>query len=344
MEKLITFNVEEFENELKEENDKVDKVNSLKEPALFYINQDIKLGDISLYEVNAKIGRGRFSEVYAGRNKINDNKIVIKILKPISNNKIKREILVLKYLKDCPNSIHLIDITKGESSDIYCLIYNNISGYELKSMSINITPDDLKLYIYKILQCLSFCHSKNIMHRDIKPGNIVVNNLTKELNVIDWGISEYYIDNYIYNTRVGTIYFKAPELLLEYKKYNYAIDIWGVGCIFGAILFQKDILFKGKNLNEQLTKIVEVFGYQEIENFWKKYKDEIKMNEIILEKMKKYEKKEWGTFINSNNKYLITDDAIDLLDKLLKFDFKERITAQEALKHKYFNDLKLENK
>ena len=105
------------------------------------------------------------------------------------------------------------------------------------------------------------------MHRDIKSGNIVVNTLTKELNVIDWGLSEYYVENYKYNTRVGTRYFKAPELLLDYKKYDYAIDLWSVGCIFGAILFQKDFLFKGEDLNDQMVKVAEVFGAKEVENY-----------------------------------------------------------------------------
>ena len=245
MENLIKFDIEAIEKMMNENNNE-NKVESMKDPALFYINQDIKLGDMSKYEVNAKIGRGRYSEVYSGIEKYTNQKVVIKILKPINKNKIKREAVILQYLNDCPNSVHLIDITKGECIDIYCLIYNNISGHDLKLVYKNITPEDMKLYIYKILQCLSFCHSKKIMHRDIKSGNIVVNTLTKELNVIDWGLSEYYIPNYKYNTRVGTRFYKAPELLLDYKKYDYAIDIWSAGCVLASLLFQKDFFFKGK--------------------------------------------------------------------------------------------------
>jgi len=341
MEKLIRFDIASYEKALNEQTNE-GKVESMKDPALFYINQELSLGDISKYEVNAKIGRGRYSEVYSGLIKHTNDKVVIKILKPINKTKIKREAVILKYLKDCPNSVHLLDITKGESTDIYCLIYNNISGYELKLFSINITPEDLKLYIYKILQCLSFCHSKKIMHRDIKSGNIVVNSITKELNVIDWGLSEYYVENYKYNTRVGTRYFKAPELLLDYKKYDYAIDLWSVGCIFGAILFQKDFLFKGGDINDQIVKVAEVFGIKEVENYLNKYKNEARINPKAYEKIKNFEKKEWKSFINSNNKYLVTDDALDLLDKLLKFDFSERINANDALKHPYFKDINKE--
>ncbi len=340
MEKLIKFDIESIEklmNEDKKENK--GKVESMKDPALFYINQEIKLGDISKYEVCAKIGRGRFSEVYSGIIKNTTKKLVIKILKPINKNKIKREVVILKYLNECPNSVHLLDITKAETADIYCLIYNNISGHELKLFSIKMTPEDLKLYIYKILQCLKFCHSKKIIHRDIKSGNIVVNSITKELHVIDWGLSEYYVENYKYCTRVGTRFYKSPELLLDYKKYDYAIDIWSVGCIFGAILFQKDFLFKGSDLIDQVVKVADVFGFQEFDKYLNKYKNETKINPKALEQIKNCTKKEWTSFINSNNKYLINDEALDLLDKLLKFDQAERISAKNALLHPYFKTL-----
>jgi casein kinase II subunit alpha len=338
MDKLIRFDIDAYEKMINGPKNE-DKIETVKDPALFYINEQINIGDISKYEVSAKIGRGRYSEVYSGIIKNINEKVVIKILKPINKNKIKREVVILKYLKDCPNSVHLIDITKGEASEIYCLIYNNISGYELKRFSINISSEDLKLYIYKILQCLNFCHSKKIMHRDIKSGNIVVNSVTKEVNVIDWGLSEYYVEDYKYCTRVGTRYYKSPELLFDYKKYGYAIDIWSVGCIFGALLFQKDFLFKGEDLIDQIVKVANVFGFQEVDKYLTKYKNETKINQKTLNQIKNCTKKEWTFFINSNNKYLISEEALNLLDKLLKFDQEERITAKEALLHPYFKSL-----
>ena len=342
MENLIKFDIEAIEK-MMNENKNEGKVESMKDPALFYINQDIKLGDMSKYEVNAKIGRGRYSEVYSGIEKYTNEKVVIKILKPINKNKIKREAVILQYLNKCPNSVHLLDITKGESIDIYCLIYNNISGHDLKLVYKNITPEDMKLYIYKILQCLSFCHSKKIMHRDIKSGNIVVNTITKELNVIDWGLSEYYISNFKYNTRVGTRFYKAPELLLDYKKYDYAIDIWSAGCVLASLLFQKDFFFKGSDLNNQIIKVAEVFGYKEFEKFYNKYQNDIRINKKVMEQIKNFEKKEWKSFVNENNKYLVNDDVIDLLDKMLKFDPSERIKAKDAINHPYFKEFFSDN-
>ena len=106
-----------------------------------------------------------------------------------------------------------------------------------------------------------------------------------------------------------------------------------------GLLFQKDFFFKGNDLNEQIIKIAEVFGYGEFEKFINKYQDDVRINKKILEKIKNYEKKEWKSFVNENNKYLINDEVIDLLEKLLKFDPEERIKAKDAIKHPYFKEI-----
>jgi casein kinase II subunit alpha len=85
---------------------------------------------------------------------------------------------------------------------------------------------------------------------------------------------------------------------------------------------------------------VEVLGYEEFEKFWEKYKNnDIKINKKTLDRIKNLKKKEWKNFVNENNKYLINDDVIDLLDKMLKFDPSERIKAKDAINHAYFKDL-----
>ena len=125
--------------------------------------------------------------------------------------------------------------------------------------------------MYKILQCLEYTHSHRIMHRDIKPGNVVINPQTKELQVIDWGLADYYVPGYKYNVRVSSRYYKAPELLLHYMSYDYSIDMWSLGCLFAGCLFQKDYFFKGDDLIDQLVRIMKVLGTDGVENFIKKY-------------------------------------------------------------------------
>ena len=306
------------------------------EPCSYYVNYKFDIGDIDNYIVESKIGRGRYSDVYEGIDKKTSKKVVLKLLKPITKIKIIREICVLKTLKDCPNIVEITDVIKEKDSEIYCIICRSISGIELKNCYLNITPSDLKQYMYKIIQCLEYAHSKGIIHRDIKSTNIAINQETKELNIFDWGLSDFYVKDYKYTLTIGSRYYKAPELLMEYKKYDFSIDMWSVGCLFGAILFQIDFLFKGSSNQDQLVKISKHCGYEEIEKFLNKYQGDCFLASKFKNKMKDYTKKSWDEYINEKNKYLINDDALDLLNKLLEVDHQKRITAKDALNHSYF--------
>ena len=309
-------------------------------PLFYYEKYQFSLGDIENYQALSKIGRGRYSEVFEGINIKTSNKVVIKILKEIKLLKYKREIKILNTLKDCPNCVKLLEVVQDPDYKIYCLIYECTNSYDLKRFKFSLSENDIRIYTYKILKCLEYCHSKNIMHRDIKPGNIVVNSLNKELRVVDWGLAEFYIKNFEYNLRVATRYYKPPELLLNYKQYDFRVDLWSLGCLFGEILFQIDYLFKGDDLKDQVFQICNVLGAKVLDEYLEKYKkcSLDKSTHIRIRNLCK--KKEWSSFINNNNKFLITDEALDLLNKLLEFDIEKRITAKEALEHPYFNSIK----
>lgn len=95
---------------------------------------------------------------------------------------------------------------------------------------------DIRYFLYQILKALDFCHSKGIVHRDVKPMNIIVDPETKILKLIDWGLSEYYLPDQEYNVRVASRPYKGPELLVGYKKYGYSLDIWSTGCVLGTMV------------------------------------------------------------------------------------------------------------
>ena len=123
---------------------------------------------------------------------------------------------------------------------------------------------------------------------------------------------------------------------MEYKKYDYSIDMWSVGCLFGAMLFQINVLFQGKSNIDQLITIAKQFGFNKINNFLEKYKGNCFLAQKIIKKIKNYEEKNWDEFINDKNKYLINENALDLLKKLLEIDPEKRINAKNALNHPYF--------
>lgn len=94
----------------------------------------------------------------------------------------------------------------------------------------------MKYYLRKLLEGLNYCHSNGIIHRDIKPQNVLIDRQEKELKIIDWGLADYYLPQKEFNVRVASRYYKGPELLLNNNYYDYSLDIWSTGCWFAAMV------------------------------------------------------------------------------------------------------------
>lgn len=168
---------------------------------------------------------------------------MIKILKPVRTEKIFRETKILQTLYGGPNIVKLYDVVK--SGETPCLVFEHIPHIETRNIILKLNDMDIRLYMFKILQALDYAHSHGIMHRDIKPLNIVIDHDARDLRVIDWGLADYYLPDTDYNVRVASRYYKGPELLVEDKRYHYSLDIWSLGCTFASMLFNIDTFFKG---------------------------------------------------------------------------------------------------
>merc|ERR1711970_336684 len=105
------------------------------------------------------------------------------------------------------------------------------------------------------------------MHRDVKPHNIMIDHEHRKLRLIDWGLAEFYHPGTEYNVRVASRYFKAPELLVDYKMYDYSTDLWSLGCMFAGLIFRKEPFFHGHDNTDQLVRIVRVLGTDELEAY-----------------------------------------------------------------------------
>lgn len=94
--------------------------------------------------------------------------------------------------------------------------------------------EEIQYYFYKLLLALDDCHSKGIIHRDVKPQNIVVNHEEKQLKLIDFGLSEFFVPGNEMPVRVASRPYKGPELLVGYRTYDYSLDLWAVGCMLAS--------------------------------------------------------------------------------------------------------------
>jgi len=157
---------------------------------------------------------------------------------------------------------------------------------ETKILARTLEDMDVRIYIYKVLEALEFSHSHGIMHRDVKPLNIVIDNDTKRLSLIDWGLADFYIPGKEYNVRVASRYYKGPELLVDDKLYHYSLDIWSLGCTLAGMIFKIDTFFKGSDNYDQLIRIMRVLGEEELYEYVDRY------NLKIPKEVKKLIKKE----------------------------------------------------
>ena len=201
-----------------------------------YENLNPEWGNIENYEIVAKLGRGKYSEVFEGVDIVNGRKCVIKVLKPVKKKKIKREIKILQNLAGGVNVVHLLDIVRDPVGKTPALIFEFIEADDFKTFYPRLTDYDVRYYTYQILRALDFCHSRGIMHRDVKPHNIMIDHSKKQLRLIDWGLAEFYHPGMEYNARVASRYFKGPELLVDFLQYDYSLDLWSLGCMFAGMV------------------------------------------------------------------------------------------------------------
>ena len=134
----------------------------------------IKWSSLEDYRVVHKVGRGKYSEVFEGLNTANKSKVCIKVLKPVSRNRILKEVKVLQNLCEGPNIVRLLDVARDEASKTPCLIFEYINNTHYRELfSERFTDLDLRYYMYQLLRALDYSHSQGIMHRDVKPQNIM---------------------------------------------------------------------------------------------------------------------------------------------------------------------------
>ncbi len=299
-----------------------------------YENLCINWGEQDNYEVTRKIGRGKYSEVFEGVNTNNGGKCVIKILKPVKKKKIKREIKILQNLSGGTNIVQLLDVVRDPQSKTPSLVFEHINNADFKTLYPTLTDFDIRYYIFELLKALDFCHSNGIMHRDVKPHNVMIDHEKRQLRLIDFGLAEFYHPGREYNVRVASRYFKGPELLVDMQLYDYSLDMWSVGCVVAGMIFKKEPFFHGQDNYDQLVKIAKVIGTEALFDYLSTYDMDLDPQYDGI--LGSHARKPWEKFITADNKHLVSSEALDFLDGLLKYDHQERLTAKEAMAHPYF--------
>lgn len=299
----------------------------------------IRWGSQDMYEIVEKVGRGKYSEVFSGVNVATNEAVIIKVLKPVRSKKIKREVKILQNLAGGPNIIELLDLVIEPESRTPSFIFEYVNSTDHRDLYPRLTDLDIRYYLFQLLRALDFAHSRGIMHRDVKPHNVMIDHSKRKLRLIDWGLAEFYHPGVAYNVRVASRHYKGPELLVDLLEYDYSLDLWSLGCMLGQMIFQIDLLFAGRDNNDQLVKIVKILGSAKLNEYLKRYQITLGKQYAVLTK-EHYPGKPWSAFITEKNQHLAHPVAIDLLDRLLRYDHQERLTAAEAMAHPYFEPVR----
>lgn len=118
--------------------------------------------------------------------------------------------------------------------------------------------------------------------------------------------------------RVASRYFKGPELLVDFQEYDYSLDMWSLGAMFASMIFRKEPFFHGNSNPDQLVKIAKVLGTDDLFEYLDKY--EIDLDTQYDDILGRFPKKNWNSFVTTENSRFVSTDAIDFLDKLLRYD------------------------
>lgn len=195
------------------------------------------LDNIDKYMKLEKLGEGTYGVVYKCKNKDNQDLVALKKIRLENEDEgipstAIREISILKQLRH-PNIVSLIDLEHGEKK--LHLIFEYLDFDLKKYLDQNggpLHPQLVKSYLHQMLDGIAYCHSKRILHRDLKPQNLLIDK-TGKIKLADFGLARAFgIPIKTLTHEILTLWYRAPEILLGQKEYSTPVDIWSVGCIF----------------------------------------------------------------------------------------------------------------
>jgi serine/threonine protein kinase len=298
------------------------------------------------YDFVDTVGSGAYGVVISAMDKKTGEMVAIKKIEkafehPTFTKRTLRELKILRLMQhDNIINIQTIQLPRSreEMDEIY--VVSELMETDLSTVIRSPQPledEHCQFFVYQILRGLKYLHSASVLHRDLKPRNLLVN-ASCDLKICDFGLARADLPNLKVRTAsmtdyVATRWYRAPEALLAYKDYSQALDIWSVGCILGELLLREPLL-PGNDATHQLELIFTLIGTPSPEDVASI------PNLCSREKLQRMPKKlagnVGGRFADSNPL------AVDLMKKMLVFDPNKRITVEHALEHPYLEEFREE--
>ncbi|XP_074642401.1 serine/threonine-protein kinase NLK-like isoform X2 [Tubulanus polymorphus] len=289
------------------------------------------------------IGYGAFGVVWSVTDPRDGRRVALKKMPNVFQNlisckRVYRELKMLCHFKH-DNVLHAVDVLQPPHIDFFQEIYvvTELMQSDLHKIIVSpqpLTADHVKVFLYQILRGLKYLHSARVIHRDIKPGNLLVNS-NCVLKICDFGLAriEEPDASVCMTQEVVTQYYRAPEILMGAKHYTSAIDIWSVGCIFAELLGRR-ILFQAQSPIQQLGLITDLLGSPVASDM----KTACPGAKAHIQQQPPKPPALAALYTLSNQ---ATHEAVHLLCRMLVFDPVKRVNALDALAHPYLDEGRL---
>ncbi|KAI8981898.1 serine/threonine-protein kinase pef1 [Mycotypha africana] len=305
------------------------------------------------YNRMEKLGEGTYATVFKGKNNMTGEIVALKEIhldpEEGAPSTAIREISLMKELKH-PNIVHLQDIIHTDSRLVLVFEFmdqdlkkyidarvrnpstnnNSTSSNGANSTSGSIlNPNTIKSFMYQLLKGIAYCHENRVLHRDLKPQNLLINKY-HQLKIGDFGLARAFgIPVNTFSNEVVTLWYRAPDVLLGSRTYSTSIDIWSAGCIM-AELYTGKPLFPGTTNDDQLQKIFRLLGTP-TEQTWPNIAQlpEYKPPQVV------YPAQHMSQILPA-----VDPNGINLLSRMLQYQPQMRITAKDALDHAYFDEVR----
>ncbi|RWV99638.1 hypothetical protein GW17_00037450, partial [Ensete ventricosum] len=289
------------------------------------------------YEKVEKIGEGTYGVVYKARDRLTNETIALKKIRLEQEDEgvpstAIREISLLKEMQHS-NIVRLQDVVHSEKRIYLVFEYLDLDLKKHMDSCPELAKDPrlIKTYLYQILRGIAYCHSHRVLHRDLKPQNLLIDRRTNALKLADFGLARAFgIPVRTFTHEVVTLWYRAPEILLGSRNYSTPVDVWSVGCIFAEMANQRP-LFPGDSEIDELFKIFRILGTPN-EEIW----PGVTSLPDFKSAFPKWLPKDLTTVVPN-----VEAAGIDLLSKMLHLDPSKRIPARQALEHASFKDLGL---
>ncbi|GMQ03497.1 hypothetical protein CsSME_00049274 [Camellia sinensis var. sinensis] len=218
------------------------------------------------YEKVEKIGEGTYGVVYKARDRVTNETIALKKIRLEQEDEgvpstAIREISLLKEMQH-GNIVRLQDVVHSEKRLYLVFEYLDLDLKKHMDSCPEFSKDPrlIKMFLYQILRGIAYCHSHRVLHRDLKPQNLLIDRRTNALKLADFGLARAFgIPVRTFTHEVVTLWYRAPEILLGSRHYSTPVDVWSVGCIFAEMVNQRP-LFPGDSEIDELFKIFRVLG------------------------------------------------------------------------------------